>query len=242
MPAFVGKRVFFSWRHVHDLYCYKYALCMVFSKKRTGVNFISIKEHSLHCRLILSCTMEKSSRSNALSQAFFKGEIKDKTTKESRKAAESLALLKTIKKNPSWKPVDTKSKLLKKTSSQLSSSYLAKMRMQIGDTVPDEVVSSITQDIAGPSSASCSSPLPSSSSSAAAHSMDRQGKNPMLLDVEAEIHRRIHALGKSGKMFEENAPYIQDQQLAADAEFLVRGIDPQASFCIVDFTYLLVHI
>jgi hypothetical protein len=158
-------------------------------------------------------------------QAFFRGEIKDKTTKESRKAAENLALLKTIKKNPKWTPVDNKSKILKKTSSSLSSTDLAKMRMQIGDTMPGDVVNQMTSDIAeSSSSSSCSSSLQKNTPN---HQSSSAIKSPMLLDVEAEIHRRIQALGKSGKMFEDDARYLQDHQLAADAEFIVRGIDPQ---------------
>ena len=162
-----------------------------------------------------------SSSSSKICQAFFSGEIKDKTTKESRKAAENLALLKTIKKNPSWKPVDNKSKVLKKTGASLSSSDLAKMRMQIGDTMPSDVVAQITRDIAEETN------LNSVSNGNNNNNNNKGFKSPMLLDVEAEIHRRIHALGKSGNMFEDHAAYVQDQQLAADAEFLVRGIDPQ---------------
>jgi hypothetical protein len=161
----------------------------------------------------------QSQPSNSVCQAFFRGDIKDRTTKESRKAAENLALLKTIKKNPSWNPVDNKSKMLKKTSGSLSSSDLAKMRMQIGDTMPGVVVAQMTSEIAESSSSSSLMPM--------SGVQDKSFKNPMLLDVEAEIHRRIHALGKSGKMFEDDAQYVQDQQLAADSEFIVRGIDPQ---------------
>ena len=157
--------------------------------------------------------------SGSICHAFFSGEIKDRTTKESRKAADNLAVLKTIKKNPAWTPADNKSKMLKKSSGSLSSSDLAKMRMQIGDTVPSEVVTRMTSDLA---EACTSLPASSAASSSVSHL-----RSPMLLDVEAEIHRRIHALGKSGKMFEDNAMYVSDQQLAADAEFLVRGIDPQ---------------
>ena len=108
--------------------------------------------------------------------------------------------------------------MLKKASSSMSSSELAKMRMQIGDTVPDDVVSSMTQELADEEA------QPSSSSS---FQRPVGFKSPMLCDVEAEIQRRIRALGKSGQMFEDNAQYVQDQQLAADAEYLVRGIDPQ---------------
>jgi hypothetical protein len=44
----------------------------------------------------------------SLSERFFKGQIPDRTTKESRKAAESLAILKNGKRNPHWKPLNSK--------------------------------------------------------------------------------------------------------------------------------------
>lgn len=157
-----------------------------------------------------SCSPSKQN----LAQAFFSGQIRDKTTKESRKAAESLAALKTIKKNPTWVPVDNSTKMLKRSA--ISSSELAKMQAQIGDTVPSEIVMDTARHI-------------SESSTTASHSKGMSFKNPMLCDVEAEIHRRIHSLGKSGKMFEENASYTHDQQLAADAPLIVQGIDPQAA-------------
>ena len=43
-----------------------------------------------------------------LSLAFFAGMIKDTTTKESRKAAEDLAIIQNKIKNLGWKPVNTK--------------------------------------------------------------------------------------------------------------------------------------
>lgn len=150
----------------------------------------------------------------SVAQAFFSGQIRDRTTKESRKAAESLAALKTIKKNPSWVPVDSTTKMLKKSA--ITSSELAKMQAQIGDTVPSEIVMDTARHIS------------ESSFSHASHK-GLSFKNPMLCDVEAEIHRRINALGKSGNMFEENASYAHDQQLAADAPLVVQGIDPQAA-------------
>lgn len=160
---------------------------------------------------------------NKVAEAFFRGEIRDKTTKESRKAADCLSSLKTIKKNPSWVPSDSRTKMLKQSSKKggLPSSELAKMRAQIGDTVPSEIVASTTKEISEQSSLDDNAP----SSSHGNHAF----KNPMLCDVEAEIHRRIQVLGKSGRMFEENAAYVHDQQLAADAPLIVQGIDPQAA-------------
>lgn len=49
-----------------------------------------------------------SSSMSSLSQAFFGGKIRDKTTKQSRKAAEDLAILKTKEKNPGWNPTNAK--------------------------------------------------------------------------------------------------------------------------------------
>jgi hypothetical protein len=162
------------------------------------------------------------------SNAFFNGSIKDRTTKESRKAAECLSTLKTISKNPSWKPTDNRTKLLKKSSATMQPCELARMRMQIGNTVPEDVIHGLTRDISQQQQLHQAGDGNSNGRSNFGHGMI---KNPMLVDVEAEIQRRIHALGKSGKMFEDNAKYEQDQQMAADAEYLVRGIDPQV--CIV---------
>lgn len=53
--------------------------------------------------------------------------------------------------------------------------------------------------------------------------------NSLQAEVQADLHRRIHALGKSGKIFEENAAYQHDVKLAGDAEYLVQGMDPQAA-------------
>ena len=96
-----------------------------------------------------TATMTSKKNQSKIAEAFFKGEIKDKTTKDSRKAAESLHALKTIKKNPTWVPADNKTKMLKQSSKQgLPPAELAKMRAQIGDTVPQDVVASTTKEIA----------------------------------------------------------------------------------------------
>lgn len=158
--------------------------------------------------------------------AFFSGKVRDKTTKESRKAADCLSSLKTIKKNPLWMPSDSKTKMLKQSSKNggLPSSELAKIHAQIGDTMPVEVLANTTKQIA--EFTSSDQPSAGGSSMTGNYAF----KNPMLCDVEAEIHRRIQALGKSGKMFEDNAAYLHDQQLAADAPLIIQGIDPQAAW------------
>lgn len=165
-----------------------------------------------HGKDAVAATTTGKKNAAAVADAFFRGQIRDRTTKESRKAAESLAALKTIRKNPSWVPVDNKTRMLKRSS--ISSSELAKMQAQIGDTVPTEVVQDAARHI---------SEMPSSSASdAKAAAMSSSFRSPMLCDVEAEIHRRIQALGKSGKMFEEHAAYEQNEQLAADAPLIVQ--------------------
>ena len=50
----------------------------------------------------------KSSHNPQLSRDFFSGKIRDCTTKQSRKAADDLALLKSKHKNPDWQPVNAK--------------------------------------------------------------------------------------------------------------------------------------
>lgn len=49
-----------------------------------------------------------SQQQSDLSRDFFSGNIKDRTTKQSRDAAEKLAILKAKHKNPSWHPLNTR--------------------------------------------------------------------------------------------------------------------------------------
>lgn len=141
---------------------------------------------------------------------FFHGGVKDNSTKESRKAAQALAVLRTIQKNPDWKPVDNTSKKIKNMTAD-----------QVAKLVP----------LLPASSSSTSTPSTSSSPAPQPSLPERKGnfKNLVLAEVEADIHRRIHALGKTGQMFEQGAAYATDSQLAADAPYLVRGMDPQAA-------------
>lgn len=44
----------------------------------------------------------------SIAHDFFTGKIKDKTTKESRKAAQDLAILRNKQRNPEWSPVNSK--------------------------------------------------------------------------------------------------------------------------------------
>ncbi len=49
-----------------------------------------------------------SSSSSSISKDFFSGKIRDRTTKQSRKAADDLALIRSKQKNPQWQPVNAK--------------------------------------------------------------------------------------------------------------------------------------
>lgn len=172
---------------------------------------------------------KSSSSKKKLVDAFFRGKIRDSTTKESRKAAESLAALKTIRKNPSWVPVDSRTKMLKQSSKAgLPPAELSKMRAQIGETVPDTIISDVMRDIAE-AKQSATLPQKQQHQQQIQTGHNNNNNNATLCDVEAEIHRRIQALGKSGNMFEEHAAYNHDHQLAADAPLIVQGIDPQAA-------------
>lgn len=123
--------------------------------------------------------------------AFFqKGAVKDTTTKESRKADHALSVLKTMQKNPSWKPSDHKSKMI------------ASMK---GDDI-SKLFSSASHH----------------------HGNNAATKTSVQLEVEADIHRRIHSLGQSNLKFEPSAKFACDEKLAADAPYLVQGMDPEA--------------
>jgi hypothetical protein len=50
----------------------------------------------------------KPSETGGIANDFFSGKIRDRTTKQSRKAADDLALLKSKHKNPEWQPVNAK--------------------------------------------------------------------------------------------------------------------------------------
>ena len=51
---------------------------------------------------------ESQPQQSGIARDFFSGNIKDRTTKQSRDAAEKLAILKTKHKNPSWQPMNTR--------------------------------------------------------------------------------------------------------------------------------------
>ena len=55
-----------------------------------------------------SSSSSSSVSSSVLGRAFFSGQIRDTTTKQSRKAAGDLALLKNKSKNPQWTPMNAK--------------------------------------------------------------------------------------------------------------------------------------
>ena len=143
---------------------------------------------------------ETPTRKRSMADDFFRGSIKDSTTKESRKADHALAILRTLQRNPQFVPVDNISKKVK-TMSQDEISKLSKH-------------SSLSMSAA--SSALSATPRKQASSY----------KSPMLSEVEADIHRRIHALGEAGQRFEPNASFRNDPVLAADAEYLVQVVFP----------------
>jgi hypothetical protein len=93
---------------------------------------------------------------------------------------------------------------------------MGKVREQIGDTLPPDVVQSIAgtlADVMFPAAAS------STTSS-------RKFKNPVEAEVGEYIWSRIQALGKSGRQFEDGVEYINDERDADDARDIVQGVDP----------------
>lgn len=91
---------------------------------------------------------------------------------------------------------------------------VGKVRVQIGNTLPPDVV----QRIAG-SLADVIFPAASAKKSFGY-------KNPVEAEVGEHIWSRIQALGRSGKQFEDGVAYVNDEKEADDARDIVQGIDP----------------
>lgn len=142
-----------------------------------------------------------------MQRQFLQGLVKDSTTKDSRKVDRTLAVLKTMQRNLLWTPTDHASKKIKTMKAEDINKLLV---------------------VSGNSLSSNSSAL-SLSQSQQNQPQNRGRHSSVLLEVEADIHRRIHSMGLQGQCFEPEALFEMDQQLAADAEYLVQGVDPQAA-------------
>lgn len=178
---------------------------------------------------------------SGLAQAFFSGKIRDRTTKESRKAAEDLSILKNKQKNPGWMPLNSKVRLpvpfgmfqtsfrlimhiMQGAKVNLKTIDVNKARGKIAGTMPSDVASSLVEQAGG---GAC----PSSSSSGF-HAAQMQSVGPAALasplreEVRRDILRRMEALFKSGKTFEDGAAYVDNERDAEDARLIVQGVDP----------------
>jgi hypothetical protein len=135
-----------------------------------------------------------------MSTSFFTGGIRDRTTKESREAANALASVKTMQRNPTWVPP--------KKIASLSTDDISKLKSKVDSSLLVSSTISTKQEF---------------------FKSQHNSKNHLLAEVEQEIKSRIRNLAASGELYEKDADFHNDVQLAADAEYLVRGIDPAAA-------------
>jgi hypothetical protein len=68
----------------------------------------------------------------SLSSRFFDGKMHDTTTKESRKAAETLSLLKNTQRNPHWKPLNSKVRMRVSKCEMCASSSTYRFNCHLG--------------------------------------------------------------------------------------------------------------
>jgi hypothetical protein len=190
---------------------------------------------------------------SAVSRAFFSGGIRDNTTKQSRKAADTVAMFKRKMKNPEWVPVDSRGAKV-----SLDKVDIAQACLQVKTTIAKNVV-----QVAAPAGvpASCATDtvvgsilgpqLDSVASTASAGAGISYGKRSsfgggrhcrgdsftsgphafMQRDVHADVYRRIRELVASGENFEKGVHYVHGCNDARDAELIIHGIDPSMVHC-----------
>lgn len=146
---------------------------------------------------------------NALGHAFFGGAIRDKSTKESRKAADAVATFKRRMRNPHH------AQHVAKTPKH---EELAKACQRVKSTLPaelaDKVVGSVDVAAAGMA--------PSSRGGF-------QGGGQydfMEREAQSDVFRRMHDLAKRGDRFESEAHYVHSAEDAREAELIIQGRDP----------------
>lgn len=159
-----------------------------------------------------------------LGRAFFRGEIRDKTTKESRKAADAVATFKRRMRNPRAPCVAKNGVKAPKPED------LAKACFHVKSTLPlslaEKVVGSVDFVAAAASETAGGS---SSSSSFASRAAGCDNKSPhdfMQRDAQAEVFKKMHDLVKSGDRFEDGAHYVHSAEDAREAELIIQGKDP----------------
>lgn len=155
-----------------------------------------------------------------LSTAFFTGKIRDSTTKESRKAAESLTILNNQRRNPHNNLLDPRGKRI-----NINNIDVGKAKLQVGSTLPGEVLQKISDSITELGDLAMTSAADSGKKGRGPSSSSPFWKNPVEEEVRRDIWRRIELLGKSGKMFEDDRAYVSNESDAVDAEYIVRCAD-----------------
>lgn len=195
------------------------------STKRPGGACRGTNNHTSHGRKRMTAgnDSKKASQQNKpapqqsqLSRAFFSGGIRDTTTKQSRKAAEDLAILKNKSKNPQWKPLNSKG-----ASVNINTINAAKASVLVRGFAPSSAADSLSVASAN------------NQENAASHSQQpvdvlHDSNHPVRLEVRMELHRRMEALVKSGQTFEDHAAYVDNDRDAEDARLILQGKDPAA--------------
>jgi hypothetical protein len=91
---------------------------------------------------------------------------------------------------------------------------VSKAKVTIGSSMPTNILNNLVRSAGG-----CSS-------SSGRGGKKKQGRDPLHDDVVKDIRQRMEALSSSGKQFEEGSAYIDSEEDARNAEYIIQGIDP----------------
>lgn len=170
-----------------------------------------------------------------LSKAFFSGKIRDRSTKESVKAAEEMHYLQRAAKNPGSSVIDNK--VLAATIVIRFAQYsiidcvfacaqgrkvnvkkldASKACAALSGKMPADLVKGMLEK-AG---------LNAQSMQTASSSGASKQKNPLREDVRQDIIRRAEALFENGQTFEEGMTYEDKPTDVEHARLIIQGIDP----------------
>jgi hypothetical protein len=93
---------------------------------------------------------------------------------------------------------------------------VSKAKTAIGNSMPSSILNNLVRSAGG-----CAS-----SSSASGKGKKQHKRDPVHDDVVQDIRRRIEVLCNAGQQFEEGAAYIDSEEDAINAGYIVQGIDP----------------
>lgn len=155
-----------------------------------------------------------------LGRAFFGGAIRDKTTKESRKAADAVATFKRKMRNPAAFAPGASAKMPKQED-------LAKACLHVKSTLPAELADRVVGSVDVNAAAAAAATRGSSSSFQRGGGGDKGGQYDFMeREAQADVFRRMHDLAKRGDRFDSEAHYVHSAEDAREAELIIQGRDP----------------